>query len=114
MAAHTPTLDYTVTRAPHWVIASRTRQAKDHTVTQVEAADGSSQLFCSCEAGMYGRQCWHREWVKDGRAGKPTLRIRPAAPTSAPRPTVDTDSLYSDAGAAAARSVTSVRAAVAS
>ena len=57
MAAHTPTINYTVTRAPQWVIASRTRQGTDLTVTQVEAADGSPQIFCSCEAGQYGKQC---------------------------------------------------------
>ena len=83
MTTDSPIQAYTVTRAPTWRVPSRTRHGRDHVVTQV-TDDGV--LFCSCEAGQYGRSCWHREWVKDGRAGKPTMRIRPAAPKAAPQP----------------------------
>ena len=105
----------TITRAPTWTVKSRTRRGLDHTVTQV-SDDGV--LFCSCEAGMYGKTCWHREWVKDGRAGKPRIGIvapmRPTpVPERPPRPAprleaLPVDDLYSDGGAGVARSLQAV------
>ena len=74
MQTQTPATDYTITRVPTWTVPSRTRHGKDHVVTQITA---SGELQCSCEAGMYGKQCWHRDFVRDGHAGKPRIRIRP-------------------------------------
>ena len=138
MVTDSPISEYTVTRAPTWTVPSRTRHGRDHVVTQV-TDDGV--LFCSCEAGQYGRSCWHREWVKDGRAGKPRIRLQPKpatgqfdqlatgeirqsddgvrvcpklAETVWPPYGFSTDDLYSDAGAAIERSLVSHRAALAS
>ena len=124
MVTDSPISGYTVTRAPTWTVPSRTRHGRDHVVTQV-TDDGV--LFCSCEAGQYGRSCWHREWVKDGRAGKPRIAIRPKPanirtpevpefqrPEVVSRPAFDDTDLWGDGGAAVARSVASMRQAVVS
>ncbi len=70
-----PATDYTIVRVPTWDVPSRTRYGKRHTVTQVTA---SGELQCSCEAGQYNKTCWHRDFVRDGHAGKSRIRIRPA------------------------------------
>lgn len=78
MCTTIPTPVYTMTRVPTWTVPSRTRHGKDHTVTQITE---SGELQCSCEAGMYGKQCWHRLFVKDGHAGKPRVRLTIPATT---------------------------------
>ncbi len=95
----------TVTRVPRWTVPSRTRHGKDHTVTEHEG-----QLWCSCEAGQYGKTCWHRDWVRDSRAGKPRMGIvAPAAPAQRVAH-LPADDLFSDGGRAVTRGVTQLRA----
>ena len=84
-----PATAYTIVRVLTWIVSSRTRRGKDHTVTQITE---SGELQCSCEAGQYGKTCWHRAFVRDGHASKPRIRIRPL-----PRPArsqADVDELY--------------------
>lgn len=40
----------------HFEISSRTRPDLRHTVDVL-------RLRCSCEAGRYGRRCWHIVWA---------------------------------------------------
>ena len=63
---------YAMTHVRTWPVPWRVRDGTVHTVTQVTA---SGELACSCEAGRYGKRCWHRAFVKDGRAGKPRVRL---------------------------------------
>ena len=72
----------TITRVPRCVVPSRTPRGTDHTVTEHER-----QLRCSCAAGQYGTWCWHRDWVKDGRASKPRIGVMPVAATVKPTTT---------------------------
>ena len=118
MATQTPVQSYPITaaaaasgviitRAPTWTVKSRTRRGLDHTVTQV--IDGGV-LFCSCEAGMYGKNCWHRDWVRDGHAGKPTIGVMAPATVKVnvgvqSEPTFDASDLYDDAGEGIRRSL---------
>lgn len=79
-----------------WTVASRTRTGKDHTVI-ADPRDGAI-VGCTCEAGQYGKSCWHRLWAADGRAGKPRVRYapRPAIVVPAPRPapSLSADDIY--------------------
>ena len=92
-----PATDYSITRVPTWIVSSRTRHGKDHTVTQITE---SGELQCSCESGQYNKNCWHRDFVCDGHAGKPRMRItllpQPVRVQSARplRSQVDVDELY--------------------
>ncbi len=93
-----PATDYTITRVPTWIVPSRTRHGKSHTVTQITA---SGELQCSCEAGQYNKTCWHRDFVRDGHAGKMRIRIRPVplpvrVQPSRPITQADVDELYGD------------------
>jgi hypothetical protein len=69
----------TTIQAITYAVPSRTRRGRTHTVS-VDPRD-LAIVACTCEAGQYGRWCWHRDWVLDGRAGKPRVRVtqRPAA-----------------------------------
>jgi len=41
-----------------YTVPSRTRTGRDHTVS-LDPRDGAI-VACTCEAGQYGRSCWHR------------------------------------------------------
>lgn len=60
-------------------VPSRRRNGKVHTVS-LDPRDNAI-ISCSCEAGQYGKSCWHRVWVADGKAGKPRIRVTIATTT---------------------------------
>jgi hypothetical protein len=67
-------MSHLITKSIRYPVPSRTRRGKTHIVS-VDPRDGVI-VACTCEAGSYGKACWHRQWVADGRAGKPIVRVQ--------------------------------------
>ena len=90
------------------------RSATDPTHYYAVSTDARGLLRCECKSAQYRRTpCKHVRQVVAGSV-RPAMVKATAGSAPTPRAAFDTDALYSDAGAAAARSVASVRAAVAS
>jgi hypothetical protein len=63
----------TIIRSITYDVPSRRRTGKTHQVS-VDPRD-MAIVSCTCEAGQYGKTCWHRDWARNGRVGKPRVRV---------------------------------------
>ena len=100
MQAQTPTLQSTSTPTL-WYVRSDTDRDHFYAVS----TDARGLLRCGCKSAQYRRTpCKHVRQVVAGSV-RPAMVKATAGSAPTPRPTFDTDDLYSDAGASVSAAV---------